>query len=60
MITTTRRAPPNTQCTAQLPPALPAATLNFLGLPLQGLHHYYEPVRRRARRRYSIPHGVTA
>jgi hypothetical protein len=32
----------------------------FAPAPLQDLHRYYEPVRQRARRRYSIPCGVAA
>jgi hypothetical protein len=31
----------------------------FAPSPLQELHHYYEPVRRRTPRRYSIPHGFS-
>src|SRR5450759_4924190 len=29
----------------------------FAPPPLQGLHHYYEPVRQHAPRRYSTPHS---
>jgi hypothetical protein len=32
----------------------------FAPAPLQDLHRYYEPVRQRTRRRYSIPCGVAA
>jgi hypothetical protein len=32
----------------------------FAPAPLQDLHHYYEPVRQRARRRYSTPCGAAA